>query len=564
MSSGPARYALSPPVGVIGTAFPPWVVVFCAMLWMTVGLFGHEPYKPDEAYTVGLVKSIVDGDGWVVPKLVGEPFMEKPPLFFVVASVFSKTFSWIPLHEASRFAVLFFVAIGLLATAACARECHGRGSGRLAVLLTLATFGTVVRLHQLITDTGLFAGIAVGLWGLALAPRRPLAGGAAIGVGIAIAFLCKGLLGPGLIVCSGLVLMTLRPWRQFAIAKTIAVAALVSIPSIACWLIPLQLQAPDQFQVWFFANNVGRFIGSNNLGPKKDLLFYLHTLVWYALPCWPLAAWGWMRLGRNGAAADERYRAAPVLVFLIVGITVLTLASDGRELYALVLVPAFAVAATGGLLSISTLIERRLAWAMAAFFLILTSALLAIWVLALKSPTLPNSWPVIVRLPTMVAPAPIAMVVFAVVALALLVLMTLLRRPARGTLPLAGAAGMALLWASLVLPWSAYLDVLKGYKAVALELAQQLPASGCVASSGLGEGERALFDYFIGLRTRRVETTPSASECPTLLVQSLTSDKSAKADSTWQLSWTGARVGVDESVLRLYSKATAASELSGP
>ena len=36
-------------------------------LWMGVGLFGREPYKPDEAYTVGLVKSMVDTGEWVVP-----------------------------------------------------------------------------------------------------------------------------------------------------------------------------------------------------------------------------------------------------------------------------------------------------------------------------------------------------------------------------------------------------------------------------------------------------------------------------------------------------------------
>ena len=156
---------------------PRWMVVFCAVLWIVIGLFGREPYKPDEAYTVGLVKSVVDSGDWVVPRLAGEPFMEKPPLFFDVAALFAQAMPWLPLHEAARFAVVLFSAVGLLAIAACARAVHGRGSGRLAALLTLATLGTVVRMHQLITDIAQFAGVAIALLGLVHAPKRSVLGG---------------------------------------------------------------------------------------------------------------------------------------------------------------------------------------------------------------------------------------------------------------------------------------------------------------------------------------------------------------------------------------------------
>lgn len=89
-----------------------WPVVACALPWMSVGLFGHEPFKPDEAYTVGLVKSVVDSGDWVEPRLVSEPFMEKPPLFFDTAALFVKALPWLPLHEAARVAVLLFVGLG--------------------------------------------------------------------------------------------------------------------------------------------------------------------------------------------------------------------------------------------------------------------------------------------------------------------------------------------------------------------------------------------------------------------------------------------------------------------
>ena len=534
-------------------ALPRSLVLLCAALWIAVGLFGREPYKPDEAYTVGLVKSIVDTGDWVVPRLVGEPFMEKPPLFFGVAALFARLLPWLPLHEAARCAVVLFVAIGLLAVAACARAVHGTGSGRLAVLLTLSTVGAVVRLHQLITDTALFAGVAIALLGLVRAPQRPTLGGALLGFGFGVAFFAKGLLGPGLIACTAVALLALPSWRQPRIAGSYALAALVAALMLACWLVPLALRAPDQLRVWFFDNNLGRFFGSNTLGPKKDLLFYARLLPWYALPCWPLALWGWLRATQGGKSDETRWLGAVPLAFLLVGIAVLSLASDGRELYALVLVPAFAVAASGGLQRIPVEAERRIAIGVAALMLVLSAALLGAWGVAMLSPQMTATLPAVAALAAMVAPSPAAMAVYGAVALTLLLMLGSLRRPTRGTLPLAGAAGMALLWASLMLPWGNYLDTLKGYRGPSLALGRHLPATGCVASAGLGEGERALLDYYIGLRTRRVETMPSAAECAALLVQSLP-DSTASVDASWRLRWEGARGGLrfDSSVLRLY------------
>ena len=528
----------------------PWgLALLCAALWIVIGLFGHQPYKPDEAYTVGLVKSMVESGGWVVPRLVGEPFMEKPPLFYAVAALFAELLPELPLHEAARLAVVLFVAIGLFAIAACAREIHGKGSGRLAVLLALATVGTVVRLHQLITDVALFAGIAIGLLGLVLAPRRPQAGGFLLGAGLAVAFLSKGLLGPGMILCTALALLVLTPWPLSSFATTAALALSIAIPAAALWLAPLALRAPEQLHVWFYDNNIGRFLGLNSLGPKKDVFFYAGTLVWYALPCWPLAIWGWVR----GAGTGQAFRATPALVLFCIGVTVLSLASDGRELYALPLVPALSFAATGGLLALPIHVERWLALGLGGLMVVVAAALMGLWGAAMRTPGLTAALPPVASMPHMVAPTPMAMAFHAVVAFALAAMLTTLRRPFRGALPLAGAAGLALVWTSLMLPWGAYLDELKGYRSLALSVRDHLPGTGCVASVGFGEGERALLDYFVGLRTERIDALDSASGCQTLLVQAA-AGKRPDVGLGWTLSWEGSRTGIDTSVLRLYIK----------
>ena len=67
-----------------------WLAVLLTCLWIVPGLFGHEPWKPDEGYTIGLVKNVVDSGDWVVPRLAASPFMEKPPIFYITAAAFAR------------------------------------------------------------------------------------------------------------------------------------------------------------------------------------------------------------------------------------------------------------------------------------------------------------------------------------------------------------------------------------------------------------------------------------------------------------------------------------------
>src|SRR5260221_11703030 len=73
--------------------------------WIILGLIGHEPWKPDEAYTFGLVWHILDTGEWLVPAPGGGPFVEKPPLFFWTAALFGHVFAWgLPIPDAARLA----------------------------------------------------------------------------------------------------------------------------------------------------------------------------------------------------------------------------------------------------------------------------------------------------------------------------------------------------------------------------------------------------------------------------------------------------------------------------
>jgi len=50
--------------------------------YLLPGLIGHDPWKQDETYVFSIVHHLLQGGDWVVPQLAGEPFMEKPPLYY--------------------------------------------------------------------------------------------------------------------------------------------------------------------------------------------------------------------------------------------------------------------------------------------------------------------------------------------------------------------------------------------------------------------------------------------------------------------------------------------------
>ena len=53
------------------------LLVTLCLAWILPGLIGHDPWKPDEGYTFGVVYEILKGGSWVVPRLAGEVFLHE-------------------------------------------------------------------------------------------------------------------------------------------------------------------------------------------------------------------------------------------------------------------------------------------------------------------------------------------------------------------------------------------------------------------------------------------------------------------------------------------------------
>jgi 4-amino-4-deoxy-L-arabinose transferase-like glycosyltransferase len=506
----------------------------------------------------------------IVPTSAGQPFVEKPPLYAWVAS----TLAWLlgdvmPLHDAARLASALFAGLALAFTARLARAAtHAASWADPRVLGTVAlcagTLIVVKHAHDMITDVALLAGTAIGFCGLlecvqaaAQPPARGRRSAWLLGVGVGLALLAKGVFIPlvfGITLAGACVLFP--ACRSRAFLRTIGTAALVFLPFATLWPTLFYLRAEDLFLVWFWDNNIGRFLGFSVsvLGAENDDPLYVwHTLLTIGFPAGPLAI---VALAR-GVWRDWRApRVALPVLFAAVGLLALQVSATARPLY---LLPFMVPLALLGQQAITRLPMRLHAgWDYLSRALFGGIALLAwvLWAVMTENTSrvglrwldrwLPVDWTMPVE-PTLVAAA-------LAITVGWLWLLPRLQLAGAWRGALSWAAGALVGWgliATLLLPW---LDEAKSYRSVFDQLDRQLlsawRAGDCMASLHLGESEAPMLRYFTGILHRPL-TQPSTDTCRWLIVQD-THARTQTPSKEWTPFWSGARRGDRDERLRVF------------
>lgn len=537
--------AAHPPIAFV------WVVALAAA-WILPGLLGHDPWKPDEAYTFGLVYSLLTGGDWIVPTLAHEPFVEKPPLFYWSAALIARLLAPpFALHDAARLTTGLYMALTFAFVAGAARELYGKSHGALAMLLLMACLGIVIRSHQLITDMSLLTGFAAAFYGLALALRRPAAGGFWLGTGVGIGFMSKGLLAPGTFGALAILLPLLPAWRTRAYASALAVAAIACLPWLVLWPYALFVKSPALFNEWLMVNNLGRFLGNNEIGPSADNAHYLQILPWYALPTLPLAAWVLARAQLKSLLAPPI--ALPLIGFAVI-FAVLSVSADARELYALPMLIPLALLATPAIDTLRRGTANLMYWfsvMSGGFFMIVAWFYWSALELALPAKlhahlhTLqPGYAPGFKWLP---------FVLGALFSIGWIVLLLRLRKN-RARPVIAWAATMTMIWGLLAILFVGWLDAGKSYRSMIADMQKSLPAKyDCIASQTLGEPQRAMLHYFANIITYRLDQPARKRDCELTLAQGVASEE-VVPPGRWEKIWEGSRPGDRVERYRLYRR----------
>jgi 4-amino-4-deoxy-L-arabinose transferase-like glycosyltransferase len=534
---------LATPRARIGERAKTRLLIILSIIWICMGLVGHEPWKPDESQSISIVKSMLNGDNFIAPVAVGDQRMEYPPLYHISAAGTAKLLSPIfNIHDAARLVTGLWMAITLLMVGMIGRELWGYGAGRQTTFIFLGSFGLVLTAHLLRPEVAGLAASAMGFYALALAKRRPYRAAVLFGSGVGVGFLATGLIAPLTLIATAIVLPTLfSAWRSKSYLVVLSVATLFAAPWLIIWPILAWLFAPEVFITWW-QKSVASIDGYN-------YWYYIKILSWYALPALPLALWG-LWIYRKQLLRDPKFQLP--ITFFLTSLAFIGTSNSPTETNALVFLLPLAALAGG---SVETL-KRGAAGLLNWFGLMLFGSMaFLIW---LGWFAMQFGWPakLNVRMQFLSGVSePVMGWVGLIIALAITIVWLLVINNSRRSNRAAvtdWAVGSTMVWSLLMCLWLPWIDSAKSYAGVMYGIAQSVPSQfNCMQSANLGSAQEALLDYYTDIR---IEAVQRDGQCDLYLIQDERSSPRIKPNQEWKLIWEGKRAAERRESFRLYQR----------
>lgn len=534
---------LATPRARIGERAKTRLLIILSIIWICMGLVGHEPWKPDESQSISIVKSMLNGENFIAPVAVGDQRMEYPPLYHLSAAGTAKLLSPIlNTHDAARLVTGLWMAITLLMVGMIGRELWGYGAGRQTTFIFLGSFGLVLTAHLLRPEVAGLAGSAMGFYALALAKRRPYRAAVLFGSGVGIGFLATGLIAPLTLIATAIILPALfSAWRTKSYLVVLSVAALFAAPWLIIWPLLAWFYAPEVFLVWW-QRSIANIDGYN-------YWYYIKTLSWYALPALPLALWGLWSY-RKQLLRDPKFQLP--IVFFLTSLALIGTSNSPTETNALIFLLPLAALAGGGVETLKRGAAGLLNW----FGLMLfgTMAFL-IW---LGWFAMQFDWPAKLneRMQFLSGLSePVMGWVGLIIALAITIVWLLVINNSRRSNRAAvtdWAVGSTMVWSLLMCLWLPWIDSAKSYAGVMHGIAQSVPKQfNCMQSANLGSAQEALLDYYTDIRVNAVQRDV---QCDLYLIQDERSSPRIKLNKEWKLIWEGKRAAERRESFRLYQR----------
>jgi 4-amino-4-deoxy-L-arabinose transferase-like glycosyltransferase len=328
--------------------------------WVLTAGLGRELWTPDEPRVAAIGLAMWESGDLAVPRLSGQPFLEKPPLYWWLESASFAAFGEAT-PTAARFPSAVLGLATLLLTWALARRFLPRDGALLAAVAVLSFGSFFLTSHWVLVDNALVTAVVGSYAAFAYADVAQGGRRSALLVGgwlaLAAAFLVKGVVGVGIPVLGiGVAILWTRRWREFIGLHLVWGPLLVIVPA-ALWLWRLDANAGrEALETFVLSNQVARFIpGAFEYtgGHTRPFWYYAEQLpaIWLPwTPCLVLAAiWArqcWAELAPN-VRDGLRWSAAGTLPV----IAVLSVAGTKRGLYMDPVIPlaALSVGAFGTL-----------------------------------------------------------------------------------------------------------------------------------------------------------------------------------------------------------------------
>ncbi len=241
---------------------------------------------PDEPRYASIARAMAETGDWVTPRLNGEPWFEKPVLYYWSAAAAMRLFG--ADDFSARLPSAVFATLAALALAWLARRIYGAGTAWAVLLIFPTSVGVFAFARAATTDMPFSASLALSmaaafraLWNSDHAPQRkwPILFGAMLGA----ATLAKG---PAAIVLAagslGLWVAATGRWKHAW--RLASPAALIAFCAVALpWYVLCARRNPEFLSVFLLSHNVDRFL-TPVFQHEQPFWFYAPILLLGLLP----------------------------------------------------------------------------------------------------------------------------------------------------------------------------------------------------------------------------------------------------------------------------------------
>jgi len=339
------------------------MLVLVALALLIAPLVVNAPlFDPDEGLHAAIAQEMVQRGDYVTPTFLGQPFLDKPILFFWAEALSLRLFG--DREFAVRLPPLLFGLAGMLSVSLLGGALFGQASGLIAgiaygtMLLPLGV--SQVAVH----DIGLIPFMCVACWCLV----RVAAGGHVVRLGIlaglllGLSILTKGLVGcvfaAIFAACLAARQREVLPRVFFALAIAGIISVLVAVP----WYLAMEQAHPGYLHYYFIERHLEGYLTATQRHAGRPWWYYLPIVAGGALP-WTAY------LGVELNQWRQHSTRIMVWAWFLVGLLFLSMGESKLVTYALPVFPALALL-VGDTVARRTLATLRTPFVLHAFFLI--------------------------------------------------------------------------------------------------------------------------------------------------------------------------------------------------
>jgi 4-amino-4-deoxy-L-arabinose transferase-like glycosyltransferase len=323
-----------------------WTVLLAiAVSWIALN-GGRALYNPDEGRYAEIPREMLASGDWIVPRLDGLVYIEKPPLQYWATAAAYRLFG-----ESAWSARLYTGLCGLataLVTAWLALRLWGAAAASRSGIICGSSLLVMLMSHQLTIDMSLTLLMTITLAAFCVAqdarsdPTARRRWMALAWVAAAGAFLTKGLEAGALPVLTlaaySVLHRDLKPWTRLSVFPGLVLFLLLTLP----WLIAVERRVPSFFDFFFVREHLERFL-TRIEARYQPWWFFAEVLAVGSLP-WIVPMMRALATGWRASAPRGRFDARRLLWVWCAVVLLFFSASDSKLIpYILPMFPGLAL-----------------------------------------------------------------------------------------------------------------------------------------------------------------------------------------------------------------------------